>query len=280
MTAGVCLIKKGRPVLGGFLVGYAALLRVFPGFLFVGPLLVAVRQLALRTKAQKQRRRGAVAVLLGGALAVATLVPVSLEASGGIDGYRAFIRNSAKHTATPLTNNMGWRTVVSYREAEAGRHLQDTRLEDPWGSWKEAHLRTFHRRLWLYLAGVVGALVLLHRAVRRVATWEATALAASLIAVVPELTSYYYSFLVVPALLWATRRPAGLALLAVTATTSFIDWAPIRFPPMPTWLDEQHTLMSAVTLLGLLIPVALVSLSSKAPHRPDEGATCESRRSP
>jgi len=283
MTAGVCLIKKGRPVLGGFLVGYAALLRVFPGFLFVGPLLVVIQQLALRTKGQRQRRRGALAVLLGGALAVATLVPVSLEASGGIEGYRTFIRNSAKHTATPLTNNMGWRTVVGYREPEAGRHLRDDRLEDPWQSWKEARLRTFHGRLWLYLAGVVGALVLLHRAVRGVATWEATALGATLIAVVPELTSYYYSFLVVPALLWATRRRAGLALLAVTATTSFIDWAPTQFLPdrapwtslqMPTWLDEKHTLMSAVTLLGL----AYILLGVKDAN--DEGPAAKRGRPP
>ena len=48
-------------------------------------------------------------------------------------------------------------------------------------------------------------------------------------------------------------------LLAVTAATGFIDWAPTRFLPepapwrwlqMPTWLDEQYTWMSVVTLVG------------------------------
>jgi hypothetical protein len=259
MTVGVCFIKKKRPVVGGYLVGYAALLRVFPGFLFVGPLLVVLRQLfdrsprslrgARSVRPRRKLDRGCLAVLLGGALAVGTLVPISLAASGGVGGYRAFIRNSQKHTATALTNNMGWRTVVAYKEAEAGRRLFDNRLEDPWKAWKEARLRTFHRRLWLYLTGVLGFLALLHRAVKGLAAWEATALGALLIAVVPELTSYYYSFLIVLALLWESRRVAGLALLAATAATGFIAWAPIA--GMPTWLDEQHTLMSAATLLGI-----------------------------
>jgi hypothetical protein len=243
MTAGVCLVKKGRPLFGGTLVGYAALLRVFPTLLFVGPLLVVARRW------RRGVDRAALAVLLGGALAAGTLGPMSLLASGGVDGYRTFVRNSEKHTATALTNNMGWHMVVAYSEREAGRRLFDNRLEDPWRAWKEARLSKFHRRLWLYLAGVVATLVLLHRAVRDRTAWEATALAAALIAVVPELTSYYYSFLIVPALLWTARRPAGLALLGVTAATGFIDWAPIA--GMPTWLDEQHTLMSLVTLLGL-----------------------------
>jgi hypothetical protein len=48
-------------------------------------------------------------------------------------------------------------------------------------------------------------------------------------------------------------------LLAVTASTSFIDWAPTRFLPetgiwrwlkMPTWLDEQYMWMGVMTLIG------------------------------
>lgn len=53
---------------------------------------------------------------------------------------------------------------------------------------------------------------------------------------VPELTCYFCSFLIVPALLWVRVRWAGIVLLAVTAATSFIDWAPTRFlPPRPPW---------------------------------------------
>ena len=87
-------------------------------------------------------------------------------------------------------------------------------------------------------------------------------MATVMIAAVPELTCYFYSFLIVPALLWVRVRWAGIVLLAVTAATSFIDWAPTRFLPqrppwdhlqMPTWLDEQYMWMSAVTLLGFAL---------------------------
>ncbi|MEP6654799.1 MAG: hypothetical protein ABJA82_15660 [Myxococcales bacterium] len=274
MTASVCLMKKGRPLLGGYLLGYAALLRVFPGFLFAGPLFAGVQQLLVQTRGRRWWRRlpprelpgmfrridrGPCAVLLGGALAVATVVPVSLVFTGGTETYRLFVLNSKKHTATPLTNYMGWRTVVSYREQEAGRHLQTNRLEDPWGDWKNARLHTFAHRRWFYLLGITAFAALLYRAVRGAELWEGAALSAVLIAVVPELTSYYYAFVIVLALLWTRLPEAGLAMLSVTAATGFIDWAPTQYLPrrfpwthlqMPTWLDEQYTAMAAVTLGG------------------------------
>jgi hypothetical protein len=178
-----------------------------------------------------------------------------------VEGYRTFLQNSKKHTSTPLTNYMGWRTWVTYKEKEAGRFLRTDRLEDPWKDWKDARLRTFHHRKWLYIAGILGFAALLYHAVRGLSAWEATALSSMMIAVVPELTCYYYSFLIVLALLWEKRKEVGLALLAVTAATGFIDWAPTQFLPkvfpwvyvqMPTWLDEQYTWMSVATLLGIV----------------------------
>jgi hypothetical protein len=50
-------------------------------------------------------------------------------------------------------------------------------------------------------------------------------------------------------------------LLAVTAATGFIDWAPTRYLPdvkpwvnlkMPQWLDEQYMWMSVATLVGFV----------------------------
>jgi hypothetical protein len=87
--------------------------------------------------------------------------------------------------------------------------------------------------------------------------WEATALSSMMILMVPELTCYYYSFLVVVALLYEKRKEVGMTLLAVTAATGFIDWAPTQFlpkwvPQMPTWLDQQYTYMSVATLVGFV----------------------------
>jgi hypothetical protein len=203
-------------------------------------------------------------LILGGMLAVATLVPLSIPISGGAGAYKAFLKNSEKHTSTPLTNYMGWRTVMSFKDTEATYLLRTDRLEDPWKDWKDARLRTFHQREWLYWAGVLAFMALLYAAVRGFAAWESAALSAILIAVIPELTCYYYSFLIVPALLWAKRQEVGLALLAITAGTGFADMAPTQYLPsngpfwnrlnhlMPTWLAEQYTLMSAITLVGIV----------------------------
>lgn len=276
MTAGVCLLKKEKPVIGGFFLAYSGLLRVFPVFLLLGPVFLLIQQLLDQTRGRKwwQRLparelpamikrldRKTLAVVLGAALAVGTLMPLSFVVSGGPSTYKAFVQNSKKHTATPLTNYMGWRTIVAYKEQEAGRYLRNDRLEDPWGEWKLARLRTFRERVWLYVAGIVAFAAFLYKAVRGSEPWVAAALASVMIAVIPELTCYYYSFLVVPALLWLKRRQAGIALLAVTAATGFIDMAPTQWLPrgfpwghlrvMPEWLDEQYTWMSIATLAGL-----------------------------
>jgi hypothetical protein len=276
MTAGVCLVKKQRPILGGFLMMYSGLLRVFPVFLLLGPAFVIVHQVLEQTRGRPARARlplrelpallrkvdrSNLAVLFGALLAVVTLVPVSLVTSSGIDGYRMFVKNSKKHTATPLTNYMGWRTVVVYKEEEAGRFLKSDRLEDPWKDWKDARLRAFGQRKWLYVAGVLAFAGFLFRAVRGFSAWESAALSSLMIAVIPELTCYYYSFLIVTALLWVKRREVGIALLAATALTGFIDLAPTQYLPasfpwgrlrvMPTWLDEQYMWMSVVTLIAL-----------------------------
>jgi hypothetical protein len=44
-VGGVCLVKKDKPLLGGFFLGYSTLLRIFPLFTFVGPILLIGRQL-------------------------------------------------------------------------------------------------------------------------------------------------------------------------------------------------------------------------------------------
>ncbi|HEX3696001.1 MAG TPA: hypothetical protein VH374_11485 [Polyangia bacterium] len=256
LVGGVCLLKKDRPVLGGFFLAYSTLLRVFPGFLFVGPLMVLI-QGYIRTRKLDRRY---VLVFAGAALAVALLVPISLFTSGGIHGYRRFIQNSEKHQATPLTNYMGLRTIVAYAPSEAGHFLKNDKADDAWGVWKQAKLRTFHARFPIYLVLAIGFLVLVWFAVRGVDPWLAAALSAMTISIGPsELTCYYYSFLVAAALVYYARPEAAAILAAVTSATSFIDWAPTRYLPnampwanlkMPTWLDEQYMWMSVVTLLG------------------------------
>jgi hypothetical protein len=298
MTAGVCLAKKGRYVLGGFLMAYAGLLRVFPMFLLVGPVFVLIQQILDYRKHHKSAPEGSKPlpqylgglirsldrghrnVVLGGVLAIATLVPISIVVGGGPGCYKAFVQNSKKHTSTALTNYMGWRTVATFKFDEASYVLRTDRLEDPWKDWKDARLRTYHQRKWFYVVGVLGFAALLYGAVRKRTPWEAAALSGILIAAIPELTCYYYSFLIVMALLWSRRAEAGMALLAITAGTGFADMAPTQYLPsqglfwsrinhlMPTWLAEQYTLMSAITLAGLVYILYEFGFSQRATLAP------------
>jgi hypothetical protein len=264
LVAGICFVRKERPLIGGFLLGYSALLRVFPVLLFIGPVLVMARQLwgkpapeapwwkpePVRTFKELWGRldRRFVSLAGGAALAVAVLFPISLVTSSGIDGWIGFRRNSEKHLATPLTNYMGLRTVVIYKPSEAGKVLRSDKLEDPWGAWKQAKLRTFHDRRAIFVLVAAAFVVLLGFALRDAEPWVACSMGAMMIAVGVELTCYYYAFLFAVALLYEKRQEAGAALLAITAITGFIDWAPI--PSMPGWLDERYMWMSIFTLIG------------------------------
>jgi hypothetical protein len=272
LVGGICLLRRERWALGGFFLSYSSLLRIFPVFALLGPAMVLLREyVATRNwKAWRSDRRmlsrGVLALdrrylslVAGAALAVVVLVPISLVKVGGVAAYRDFVRNTAKHAETPLTNYMGLRTAVAYKPSEAGRFLRDNRADDAWGAWKRAKIRTFHQRLPLFFLLAAGFVVLLWFAVRGADPWVACALGATLIAAGAELTSYYYSFLVAVALLYRQRRQVGVVMLAVTGLTSFIDWAPTQFLPqtrpytlfsMPTWLDEQYMWMGVVTLLG------------------------------
>ena len=219
------------------------------------------------------------------------LVPLSLVKTGGIQAYVHFKQNSEKHKSTPLTNYMGLRTVVAYTPSEAGRFMKNDRLDDPWGPWKIAKLRTFHERKFLFAIAALGFATLLWFAVRGAEPWVACALSAMMIAVGVELTCYYYSFLIVVALLYDKRKEAGAMLLAVTASTSFIDWAPTRFLPetgiwrwlkMPTWLDEQYMWMGGDDADRVRldhVPIRLRARGAVGRRRRAEGAArCGRRR--
>jgi hypothetical protein len=242
-VAAICCLRKERPWLAGAALAYATLLRVFPGFIFIGPGLALVYRLVK----QRQLDRRHASFFLGAALATALLVPVSLAVSGGPRTYQRFVQNTIKHKETPLTNYMGLRTVVAWRPDEVGRRLKDDRLTDPWLNWKQARLRAAVQARPLTVVIVLAFLVLLGLCARHIEPWMAVALGVTFIPLGAELTCYYYAFILGVSLLVEKREEVGRWLLLLTAFTQFVAWAPFR--GMARWLDEQYTLMSAATLL-------------------------------
>jgi hypothetical protein len=262
----VCLVRKEKPLLGGLFLGYAALLRVFPGFCIIGPVLLVAQQLMGTPAADRpwwkpQPAANARELLArvdrrwlrffgGVALACAVLIPVSLVKSNGVSSYVDFYKNSQKHNKTPLTNYMGLKTVMIYRPWEAGSKLKNDKLQDPWGHWKEVKLETGKKTApFLHLAQLA-FLVLLWRALRGVKPWVALSMGTMFMAIIFELTCYYYSFVFVVALLYEEKDEIGAWLLGAMALTGFFDWGPLR--GMSHWLDEQYTAMSAVIVAAFV----------------------------
>jgi hypothetical protein len=245
MIASVCLLKKQHPFAAGLALAYSTLLRIFPIFLFVAPVLAAVYHLIRQRKLHPTYLR----FFVGAALGAALLIPAGMAVVGRASTYEDFVHNTMKHSGTALTNNMGLRTVVAYRPSEAGRMMR-TEAIDPWVKWKQARLESFQRAKPVYFLAVAAFLVLLGFAVRQAEPWSALALSATFIPFGAELTCYYYSFLIIVALLCVKSERLASRLLLLTAFTQFVAWAPIK--GMPTWLDEQYTLMSVATLVAFI----------------------------
>ena len=276
-VGGVCLVKKEKPLLGGLFLGYSALLRVFPAFCLAGPALVIAQQvLGERAPGRPWWKPAPYANMrelwgridsrykrffAGIAIISALLLPLSLVTTNGIASYRDFYKNSQKHNKTPLTNYMGLKTVMIYRPSEVGRFLKNDKLEDPWGHWKQVKLKTAERSSFLLHIAQLAFVLLLWRALRGVEPWVALAMGTTMMAIMFELTCYYYSFMFVVAFLYEKRKEAGALLLAATAMTGFIDWAPTKYLPntlpwdrmkMPQWLDEQYTWMSLAIIVAFV----------------------------
>ena len=299
MGVGVCLMKKERPFWAGVALAYAALLRIFPGFLFVAP-LIALGYHYVKTR---QWERRFVRLIMGAAVAVAVLVPVSFATSGGPGIYPEFLHNTAKHSETPLTNYMGLRTVLNFRPAEASNRMNTPAMVDPWLRWKQARLKAFHEALPLYVSLVFCYLVLVGLAIRRFEPWVTVLLSATVISFGSELTGYYYAFIIIPALLYAVVPRAGEWLLWLTALTQFLAWAPIKHFPnwlqsllpssmrqssfitnfsMPNGLDEQCTWMSVGTLVVFVLIARELMLARQpalvpSPAGPDSKAAKEEK---
>jgi hypothetical protein len=286
-VGGVCLVRKDKYFVGGIFLGYSSLLRVFPSFCLVGPALVIIQQLLGRRPPRVEGAPWWRAIVdelkpepfanarelfaridrrwlrfFGGiALTFAVLVPISLVTSNGVASYREFLKNSEKHNKTPLTNYMGLKTVTIYRPSEAGHFLKNDKLEDPWGHWKQVKLKTAERSRPLLIVCQLAFVALLWMALRGVEPWVALSMGTMMMAVMFELTCYYYSFMFVVAFLYEKKKEAGALLLAATAATGFIDWAPTKYLPssrlwdnlrMSQWLDEQYTWMSLAIIAAFV----------------------------
>jgi len=243
-VAAICFARRERMWLSGFAVTWSALLRIFPGFLVIG-LLAKIgvdswRARRLRVSPSHWRFAG------GALLALLIWLPISI--SVGVGGHAdpsvwsRFAKNSRKHLATPLTNNVGLPALISFEPSTRAVHVQGFWLDSPWDAWKDARLRVFEQRRILYYIVVAGFLALLAAACRGQADWVALTLAVGAIPFFVDLTSYYYGILLAFAFLWPRDWLAGPLLSLCAALTCL---APAVFAAD----DDRHVAISLIILV-------------------------------
>jgi hypothetical protein len=253
-VAAICLVRRGRPLAGGFALGTAALLRLFPALLASGLVLkVIVRSIRERRLAlSREHRRFGLGVLAS----VALLVPLSLAAPGS--SWTEFIHNTRKHEATWATNHVGLRTVLGYSYRARGSVTFDSHLEEPWSVWKQEQARRFDARRWAFALGLLLFAALLALRVEREDDADALVLGIGFIPVATYLASYYAAVLLGLALLYRPRREwTGALLCALSIVTWLValEWS---------WFDERY-FWTSLAILGTVLATVLAGAGTERP---------------
>jgi len=221
LIAGITALRAGRPGAAGFALGYAALLRIFPGCAIAGLAVTAVAEAASARSLEPLRRRARLAAGVAAALVLVGGASVLMAGRAGI--WAEFAANSAKHLATPSSNLVGLEPLLTYEPEGRLELMTDPLLLDRHAAWKARLAEASHRtRPSRWLAAALFAL-LLAMAARGVPEWAAAVLALGLMPLLFALSSYYYCALVAFAALLTLRRGVGVALAGLAWITTVIS---------------------------------------------------------
>jgi hypothetical protein len=243
---GFACLAKNRPFAGGAALTLAGLLRLFP-FVFVG----AVGLWAI-VNAIKARRFDAAGrrFLAGTAVTFALGVTVAGYAVGS-DAYRGFARVFERHSHSPVSNQLGLSTLLSWTAGESTQTLANPQLTNPFERWEKHQLlrRTEQRPLWAFAVAIsLGVIVL--SAWRGASAAECGALSGLLLFSALPMTSYDYTWLVMLVALAKSRPKILPALLAFALFTHLL------FVMGGNEMEAQHLLASLVCaiLLAAAVP--------------------------
>jgi hypothetical protein len=240
LLGGLALCRRKRPFAGGVLLGYSALVRVFPVFALVGIVLAAA--------ISKLRRRSldpAAARVLMGALA-ATLVLGPLAGAVRRDhAWMDFAHNLQKHTSVASANRMGLAVTLAFDRStrQAALHPDG---EDQRSRWENAQAETLQRRRWLWIALAVLGTLAITLAVRDQPTWAAGILGLLLVPLATPIACYYYAFVAAIPLLAERKSEVGGIVLALVLAAGLV--ARLSHYEM----DEQYTAQSLLAMVALV----------------------------
>ncbi|MBI5533332.1 MAG: hypothetical protein HY898_11485 [Deltaproteobacteria bacterium] len=216
----VALLRKGWFFWAGVALAWASLLRVFPALLWAGPLVVTAAHL-WRKRALAPSHRN---MLLGGALACAILVPSSMHVAGK-DSFREFAHHIRVHDASPITNHMSLRTVLSSTPEGRMKYTVDPERIEPMHRWQDARRARFASLQWLFYgvnAAVIAAFAFACWKMRTL--WLTVPLGLALVVCMVDPTCYYYSVWILAAVLTRANRTLELPVIGAALASQMLSW--------------------------------------------------------
>jgi hypothetical protein len=211
-------VRKKRHALAGACAAYSASLRIFPGLMLAGWVVIAGARVVRRKRMAVEHVR----VLAGAAAGAALLFSLSVSVVG-VDAYSGFFRHLLVHKHTPLTNNMGLETVLSQSYEGRMEFARDPKAVDPFERWeamRRDRLAAFRPFELALLAALGIAFIHVVRRVRSLVT--AQALSLVFVVSMVELTCYYYSLFILAAVLSRHRRGVEQWVLCVAGMSQLL----------------------------------------------------------
>lgn len=248
------LLHKQRPLLAGFCLAYAGMLRVFPLLLWAGPLVFAARELIR----ERRLRRASARMLCGGALACALLLPAGALASGGTRQYSAFAEHLAMHAATPISNHLSLRMLLSFAPSARFATTASRDALDPGERWTRARAAQLSRMAPLRVALTAALLLWFGWVVWGLRTrFLALAMSTVLVLFLTDPSCYYHSLWIL-ALPLCRARPVLESVVLATAAASQLIVLQLGL------LDDRFT---ALSLLYCVFAVVLMALFTRTRPR-------------
>jgi len=206
---GVCMLRSQRHVAAGALFAYATMVRLFPVFFLLGPLVLAVKSLVRDRQVPNWAWRLGLAYFLG----LLIFFAAGGLAGRGVSAWPEYAGKIAQHHSTWLTNNVGMQNVLLYGPDTIFRRTVDWKLPEPWIHWQaKMNAMKSDRRVFIALA------MLLFTGVIVAAAWrcsidEATALGIGVAYAALLLTCYYWTMV----MMLPFKRRSDAAVLAFFA---------------------------------------------------------------
>jgi len=255
---GVCAIKRKRPVLGGALIAYSALIRAFPAvaaLFLMAPLAWFAFDHLLRKKRLpslpdwRARQQPALRACFGAAVCVLTLVALTSAMFGFGGSWVAWQQKIGHHATDPSTNNVGLRNVLSFDPELSAERLIANHPSAPDAEWVRTQRLTFEARRPLFYAILLVVTVLALLACRGRSLEQVALIGLLLVPFYFYPSNYYCHFVFLLPLAAASAiedRELTFAWVFIVLAAMCVG----QVFTLDSWIDLRYTYQSYILLVG------------------------------